>query len=353
MDADPNKDEGSSHGKEDSLPVGKTSPANDSKQPLYLQIPTDLQEQISGALQRAYRHEDERNIKDPIRVEIVKDEELTRFEKKTVRFGYWGVVIASCSLIAACVAAWMVFQQFKEMATQSDLLSRAAEQARKDSNENAKVVAKQLSGLQAQITAAQQGARALQGQLAESRSVVESQRADISVSPYSVDHPMTFASPQQMSFAFTIALTNNGAFAANDVRMRYKLIFPQFDKSYFTEPGKQQRDLCKPPVPPIIGHMPKLSIYSGRAAPEQINGGWGIEAKDTYTIPADPTHSTRISPVVIGCIDYLSGVMPKWHQTGFIFEIRRKDMRGIVPGNNIPSDAILIDRYIFDQGNSY
>jgi hypothetical protein len=187
-------------------------------------------------------------------------------------------------------------------------------------------------------------------QFSTSQRVIESQRASISISPYSVDHPMTFQE-HGMSFAFTLALTNNGAFVANDVRMRYKLYFSKFDKSIFTEPGKQQRTLCKPPVPPRIGNAPKLIIYQGNAAPEQINGGWGFVDLDVIQQPNDPQHPIGLIPIVVGCVDYLSGAMPEWHQTGFIYQIRSKD--GIIPIKDIPINDIFIARYIFDQGDSY
>jgi hypothetical protein len=194
----------------------------------------------------------------------------------------------------------------------------------------------------------------LRQQFFSSQQVIESQRANIAVSVYSVDHPMTFQE-HGMSFAFTLALANNGAFAANDVRMRYTLYFSKFGQSIFTEPGQRQRDLCKPPVQSTLSRdsSPKVSIYPGRAAPEQINGGWGFADQDVMPRRNDPPHPIGLIPIVVGCVDYMSGAMPKWHQTGFILEIRRKDEDGIVPTKDIPANAMQIDRYIFDQGESH
>jgi hypothetical protein len=205
--------------------------------------------------------------------------------------------------------------------------------------------------------AAKDQAEIVRRQFASSQQVIESQRANIGVSVFSVDHPITFGGNKNMSFAFTLALANNGAFVANDVRVRYKLYFSQFGQAIFTEPRRQQRTLCKAfptqDAPDAIGNMaPKLSIYPGRAAPEQINGGWGFVDQDVVPRPNDAQHPIGLIPIVVGCIDYLSGTMPRWHQTGFIFEIRGKN-RPIVPGIDVSIDSLTIDRYIFDQGESY
>jgi hypothetical protein len=235
-------------------------------------------------------------------------------------------------------------QQLAQLTKQAGDTHALAVDAGKQADEAGKqaVAAKSMSELTAR-------------QFSSSQQVIESQRASISVSPYSVDHPMTFQEQHEMSFAFTLALVNNGAFAANDVRTRYKLYFSKFDNRIFHEPGKRQRELCKAPFPPEpaeIGPSPKLTIYSGKVAPIQINGGWGIAPEDIYLQPYDTQHPNRILPIVVGCVDYFSGAMPTRHQTGFIFEIRRKD-GGMIPGVDIPADAISVDEYIFDQGDSY
>ncbi|MGD1064988.1 MAG: hypothetical protein ABR860_17165 [Terracidiphilus sp.] len=121
MDNAPNKNDSAANPEKDPLAVGKATSADEPKPPFYLQIPTDLQQQI------------------------------TSFEKKTVRFGYWGLVIASISFAAACVAAWFIFQQFKEMAAQTDLLSRSARQARHESAKSDSTTAQQIAILQGQL----------------------------------------------------------------------------------------------------------------------------------------------------------------------------------------------------------
>jgi hypothetical protein len=177
----PHKDESPEGGEQAPLALGNPTASEPPKPTFNLQIPTNLEEKIASALERAYPEDYEYKIKQPVRVDVIKDEELTRFEKKTVRFGYWGLIIASCSLLAACIAAWGVFQQFKEMASQTELLSRSARQARRDSAEASLTTAQQLRIAQQQASAAQEQVRAV------ARQMRQDQRAWIKVIVYMPD----------------------------------------------------------------------------------------------------------------------------------------------------------------------
>lgn len=102
----------------------------------------------------------------PVSVSFIRDDELSRFEKKTVTFGRWGLIVAGLSFVAACTAAYFVYEQFAEMNLQTGILSATAERARVDSNESGNATARQLAALQAQVIAARdqlvQGRRALE-----------------------------------------------------------------------------------------------------------------------------------------------------------------------------------------------
>jgi hypothetical protein len=87
----------------------------------------------------------------PFLVRIIEDDEPGSFERRPVKLGVFGLFISTLSFIAASIAAYFVFQQFKEMADQTELLSRSAEQARKDSKESGAATARQLSLLQGQL----------------------------------------------------------------------------------------------------------------------------------------------------------------------------------------------------------
>jgi hypothetical protein len=83
--------------------------------------------------------------KEPLQVRIISGDELTSFERKTVSFGWYGLLIAGASFIAALIAALVFFSQLKEMSKQTDLLGITAEQARTDAKNSAVATAKQSS----------------------------------------------------------------------------------------------------------------------------------------------------------------------------------------------------------------
>lgn len=129
-------------------------------------MPTD--EQRSSAAESAAQPTiNHTAMQPPLPVKVVRDEELSQFEKITLRYGRWGLIIAGLSLIAASTATYFVLKQFREMAQQTTLLSASAEQARRDSRETAITTGQQLEALQAQVGLARSSTKALQGELAE------------------------------------------------------------------------------------------------------------------------------------------------------------------------------------------
>jgi hypothetical protein len=103
---------------------------------------------------------------------------LNKFEKRTILFGWLGLGIGFFSLLIACIAGFLIYHQWWEMNSQTDYMNRAAIQARRDSAASSEAITKQLAALQDQITAAQNGTKALQGQMTEarrSRELTESQ----------------------------------------------------------------------------------------------------------------------------------------------------------------------------------
>ena len=110
---------------------------------------------------------------EPLQVRIVSGDKLTSFERKTVGFNRYGLLISGASFIAALVAAWVFFGQLKETSKQTDLLDITAEQARTDAKNSALATARQLAAVQAQITVAQTGTAAFEGQLKEARRMTD------------------------------------------------------------------------------------------------------------------------------------------------------------------------------------
>ena len=165
MGTDSDGNDSSRNGEKSPLAVGKSASTESAKQISNLQIEPDLQEKVVRALKSEIPCDREYKDGQPVRVEIVDSEKLSQFEKKTIRVGFGGVVIAALSLLAASGAAELIFQQFKEMAAQTELLSRAEKQARRDSAEASITAAKQLSIAHQQATAAQQEVSAVSLQM--------------------------------------------------------------------------------------------------------------------------------------------------------------------------------------------
>jgi hypothetical protein len=158
------------------LPVGETLPIPPPVEPI---PPTTTQRQLSAQLHQASSDSKKKGKYSPLLVRVVEDDELNSFEKKTVTFGMVGLLIAFLSFVAASAAGYFVFQQFKEMADQTELLSRAAQQSRKDSADSAITTAKQITILKGQLEQQQ-------------KSFVTEERGWISVSGtgffYAIDH---------------------------------------------------------------------------------------------------------------------------------------------------------------------
>lgn len=165
LETKPNSDNSARKGEQDPLLVGQTSPADQYAKLSDPVVPPPIEKQVPRDPQQQTEDTKAVNLQEPITVRVIEDDELSAFERKTARFGFWGLLIAGCSLFAASVAAYFVYRQLEELDLQNAIASTVAEDARIGSMESETTTAKQLHALQAQITAAQNGSKALQGQL--------------------------------------------------------------------------------------------------------------------------------------------------------------------------------------------
>jgi len=204
-------------------------------------------------------------------------------------------------------------------------------------------------------------------QFTASQRLVESQRASISVAFASVLNPVTFHDGA-LSFAFSVTMRNNGRLPANKVKVRYKPYFSQWGNNIFSEPMERQRDFCGNPnisrdsriALRGLTNEDALTILPGEPKEWQINFGMG-QPVDSDIIEWPPPESNlpqtkRVYPIVVGCVDYQSGVMTEPHQTGFIFEIKRGDRRMptfITLGEDVRREDAVVEQYFFGQGKSY
>jgi hypothetical protein len=211
-------------------------------------------------------------------------------------------------------------------------------------------------------TASQQQDAVLTKQYTASQQVIESQRASISVDFLQVLNPVTFHDGG-LSEAFSILLKNNGQISATNVLVRFKPSFILWGNDEFTKPKKRQAELCdKPPTSDekALAASAPITIFPGGVKEVQINFGVGKPSEiEIIKWPPDATKQTsRVHPIVVGCIDYQSGAIPGNHQTGFIFDIERtsQDPVGlsfITFGTDVPRQNVVITKYYFSQGKEY
>jgi hypothetical protein len=177
MDGDDHGNDGAPQGDTRILPVGETTPEPLPKVAVNPPAPPPVEQNISTDLQNESGTEEMEDEREPFSIRIIKDDELSTFERQTVRLGFWGVMASFLSLGAASVAAYVVFQQFKEMSAQTELLNRGARQARIDSANSAASTANQL--------------RVLQDQLAQQQNaMILDQRAWLGIRDISLSHPL-------------------------------------------------------------------------------------------------------------------------------------------------------------------
>lgn len=245
---------------------------------------------------------DEKRHGEPFLVRILKDDELSSFEQRTVTFGKWGFFVAALSLLAACVAALFVFQQFQEMAAQTELLSRSAQQARLEAKNSSIVAASQLLIAQQQVKAAQDSAMAIQSQ------TLQQERPWIAVD---VGTPSSFIFDEDSGGVISMGITlkNIGHSVAEDVTVWTAL---EMDEEW----RPAQKRICEMPTAPES----TMSDYGYLLFPAQTTNdvihaiATGKDAKKALRTSPFPGKGLVTLNIVI-CVDYKSVLDAKHHQT--------------------------------------
>jgi hypothetical protein len=96
-----------------------------------------------------------------------RNNELSRFERQTIRLGWFGLGVSFLSLLAAFIAGIFVYQQWREMNAQTGYMNRESKRARIDSAEASISTAKQMQIAQKQADAAQKQVAAVTSQMRE------------------------------------------------------------------------------------------------------------------------------------------------------------------------------------------
>jgi hypothetical protein len=291
------------------------------------------------------------------------------FKKPILPQVQWTEVFGSLGVVIGGLVCYIYWNQLQVMSSQlaemqgttsqtSQLIVNAAHQA-SGTHDLAVAAGKQAdaSWALANLTAKQFDA---------SQQLIESQRASIAVAFAYVNNPVMFRDGG-LSIVFSIIMKNNGRLAANKVKVRFTPYFSKWGGNIFSEPMERQRDFCsKPNISRDsranlegLTNENALTIIPGDAREWQINFGIKPTDSDIIEWPPSETHqpqTKRLYPIVVGCVDYQSGVMTEPHQTGFIFEIKRGDPRMpsfITMGEDVRREDVVIEQYFLGQGKSY
>jgi hypothetical protein len=111
-----------------------------------------------------------RVVNTPLLTREVSDDALGVFERRTLFFARCGFYVGICTLLVIVATAVVFWDQFREMAAQTNILAISARQARRDSAESSIASQKQLGIAQQQANASQDSVKALQEQVALVRS---------------------------------------------------------------------------------------------------------------------------------------------------------------------------------------
>ncbi len=133
------------------LPVSEPAPKTLGVSPINAAEPANEKDEVTADSKPELGCYQGAEHKQPFLFQTVENDGFSRFERRTILLGWFGLGIAFVSLLAACVAGFFIYQQWREMNAQTGYLNRAATQARDDSAASAVATAKQLATLQEQL----------------------------------------------------------------------------------------------------------------------------------------------------------------------------------------------------------
>jgi len=164
-----------------------------------------------------------------------------------------------------------------------------------------------------------------------------------------------------MIVEFSFTLHNIGKSVATEATV-YAAMFAQKrpGANFLKEPAERQSKLCSKDQP----YSTNVSLFPDET--KRFNIGLSIpRAELESNIIAPPPGVTnpkpqgkRISPVLVGCIDYDFPTAIKHHQTGFIYSIARLEPGSpgvpfwVIIGQPLPVERIRLDRWMFGGDNA-
>ena len=370
MDAKNNNTDKTREGDECTLPAAKPVSSEAPVRPIAAVDPTAPQNKLSAQpLQQQPTQEPQKSV-EPLSVKIIEDDELNSFERKTIRYGGAGVFVAFLALLAASVTGFFIYHQFEEMNAQTGLMNRAAVQARLDAKDSALTTAQQLAALQAQITTAQNGTKALQGQLKEARRSADiaarqlelTNRAWIkiegvkprgngpvipSLSFQDINTTGLPAIRQQAFLNFEMRGKNVGFSTALNVKVIPELFLARWENGYSTKVAAEEKRFCELREKDS-GNFPDTAqaVFPGETL-NYTGENSGAISDETMNFFAGLPGGPYILPVLIGCVDYRFQASTVHHHVRFVYEVfhaGEPHTRFFLAGQGVKADDMLFVR---------
>ncbi len=145
---------------ENPLTVTESVPCTSTVEPVATVEPFAAQSELPAESVEQQSAEEDRPVPQPIAVRIIKDVELSTFERKTIRYGAVGILVAFLALVAACITAYWIYEQFQAIEEANEVAGFSANKARYEARASDEAVAKQLIVIQRQLTEARRSANA-------------------------------------------------------------------------------------------------------------------------------------------------------------------------------------------------
>jgi len=125
-----------------------------------------------------------------LKVQVVKDDQPSKFERRSIIVAWLGVFVSFLSLVAACIAAIVVYGQLNQMKNQTKILNAGATQAGIDSKAAGEATARQLALMQAQLLQSEYAGRLDERasiEIEPIKPVLHDVRPDLELSEYQYD----------------------------------------------------------------------------------------------------------------------------------------------------------------------
>jgi hypothetical protein len=376
------------HGSQDSQTDKDRNPDQSSSDPLP-KLPNDGRGQVGTP-----KGADEIPSPKRLLVEIVKDDTLTTFEKRMFWLTLGGVILA-------LVTGYIFYRQFREMSTQTGILSQQAKTAHddsvdagrkadaqivalhgqvataqeavklaaKDSAQNAVRVEKQLKLLQSQAEANRdQADAALKSAIAIQKQTDISERPWLSVEATPVNG-LTFVNGQQAVLVLKLSIKNVGKSVAKDVQADAKLLPTPVGIPLALDAAQKQRELCDNPKVDPVG---RFDIFPGDHSTERELDISSIPPASIIQSVTNPGEKPRsfVGFYVVGCISYHSSFGMEMHQTRFGYHLvgppiispdgkgflmlsnGQPLMMGFEMGVNVPEDKVGFWHELFSRNDA-